>query len=139
MEIGDKIKLSRRKSGITQKELAKRIGVTTRSIQYYEGNIRKPQSTEIIIKLAAALGEEINYFLSDNEISIMQANEMLIRHPDKNYSDSPKMRTKKLLEEARLLLGSNDFSEEDKDSFFRAFSEIYFESKNYNKKKNDFI
>ena len=64
MTIGDKIKAARKKAGMTQKEVAELVGVTPRCIQYYEGNIRKPQSTEVLIKLAAALNEEVSYFLS---------------------------------------------------------------------------
>lgn len=132
MEIGDKIRLSRKKAGITQKELAERVGVTTRSIQYYEGNIRKPQTTEIIIKLAAALGQDVNYFLSDTEISIMRENEMFIGQAEDMYGKTGKAQAKQLVESAQALFAGGELAEDDKEAFFQAITELYFDSKKKN-------
>lgn len=132
MEIGDKIRLSRKNAGITQKELAERVGVTTRSIQYYEGNIRKPQTTEIIIKLAAALGQDVNYFLSDTEISIMRENEMFIGQAEDMYGKTGKAQAKQLVESAQALFAGGELAEDDKEAFFQAITELYFDSKKKN-------
>lgn len=132
MEIGDKIRLSRKKAGITQKELAERVGVTTRSIQYYEGNIRKPQTTEIIIKLAAALGQDVNYFLSDTEISLMRENEMFIGQAEEMYGKTGKAQAKQLVESAQALFAGGELAEDDKEAFFQAITELYFDSKKKN-------
>ena len=121
MKIGDKIKESRKKAGLTQKELAERVNVTTRCIQYYEGNIRKPQTTEIIIKLAAALNVEVNYFLSERELEIMRENEMFLGEAESKYGKSGKAQAKQIIENAQ--------------AFFRAITELYFDSKKNNGRK----
>ncbi len=53
--FGDRVKLLRSKKGITQVELAKRLGITQRGISYYENETSNP-SMEIIEKIAKALG-----------------------------------------------------------------------------------
>lgn len=129
MKIGDKIKIARKKAGITQKELATRINVTTRCIQYYEANIRKPQSTEIIIKLAAALNEEVNYFLSERELEIMRENEMFIGEAESKFGRTGKQQANYIIESAQALFAGGELDDEDKEAFFRAITELYFDSK----------
>ena len=134
MKIGDKIKESRKRAGLTQKELAERVNVTTRCIQYYEGNIRKPQTTEIIIKLAAALNVEVNYFLSERELEIMRENEMFLGEAESKYGKSGKAQAKQIIENAQALFAGGELEEEDKEAFFRAITELYFDSKKNNAK-----
>lgn len=129
MEIGDKIKKARKKAGLTQKELAEKVDVTARCIQYYEGNIRKPQSTEIIIKLAAALNEDVSYFLSEQELSIMRENEMFIGEAESKFGKTGKAQANYLIESAQALFAGGELAEEDKEAFFRAITELYFDSK----------
>lgn len=135
MKIGDKIKESRKKAGLTQKELAEKVNVTTRCIQYYEGNIRKPQTTEIIIKLAAALNVEVNYFLSERELEIMRENEMFLGEAESKYGKSGKAQAKQIIENAQALFAGGELEEEDKEAFFRAITELYFDSKKNNGRK----
>ena len=135
MEIGDKIRAARKRAGFTQKELAGKVEVTTRCIQYYESNIRKPQTTEMIIKLAAALGEDVNYFLSDRELEIMRENEMFLGEAESKFGKSGKAQARQIIENAQALFAGGDLEEEDKEAFFQAITEMYFESKKNNSKK----
>ena len=135
MEIGDKIRAARKRAGFTQKELAAKVEVTTRCIQYYESNIRKHQTTEMIIKLAAALGEDVNYFLSDRELEIMRENEMFLGEAESKYGKSGKAQAKQIIENAQALFAGGELAEEDKEAFFQAITELYFDSKKNNTKK----
>ena len=135
MEIGDKIRAARKRAGFTQKELAAKVEVTTRCIQYYESNIRKPQTTEMIIKLAAALGEDVNYFLSDRELEIMRENEMFLGEAESKYGKSGKAQAKQIIENAQALFAGGELAEEYKEAFFQAITELYFDSKKNNTKK----
>lgn len=54
MNIGERIKEIRLKKGVTQKELAKRLGIATNSLSRYEIGERIP-SLEMIEKIALAL------------------------------------------------------------------------------------
>lgn len=135
MEIGDKIRAARKRAGLTQKDLAAKINVTTRCIQYYESNIRKPQTTEMVIKLAAALNEEVNYFLSERELEIMRENEIFLGEAESKYGKSGKAQARQIIENAQALFAGGDLEEEDKEAFFQAITEMYFESKKNNSKK----
>lgn len=61
--LGKRIKKYRKEKGITQKELAKRIGKSYSLVQKYELDITQPP-LEVIIKLADALEVPIAYLLS---------------------------------------------------------------------------
>jgi transcriptional regulator with XRE-family HTH domain len=56
--IGENIKAARLAAGMTQKELAEKIGVPYQSVQRWEKGAFKP-SLDNLIKLAAALGKTV--------------------------------------------------------------------------------
>lgn len=56
MTVGDLIKSARKRSGLTQVELGKLLGVSGSMIGQWENNLRKPKSGTIQ-KIAEALGE----------------------------------------------------------------------------------
>lgn len=129
VKIGDKIKEARKKANMTQKELALAIQVSPRCIQYYEGNIRKPQSTEILLKLAAALNEDVTYFLSEQELQLMRENELFLGEAESRFGKTGKAQAKHLIEDAQALFAGGDLEDEDKEAFFQAITELYFDSK----------
>ena len=55
MTIGQSIQKKRKSLGMTQKELAEKVGVATITIQQYERNVREPKF-EIVKRIAKALG-----------------------------------------------------------------------------------
>lgn len=55
MTIGEKIRNARKAAGLTQKELAQRLGLSFQSIAQWENDLRKPK-IETIQKIADALG-----------------------------------------------------------------------------------
>ena len=135
VEIGDKIRTARKKAGITQKELAELIHVTPRCLQYYEANIRKPQSTETIIKLAAALHVDVNYLLSDSELQLMRENEIFIGEAEQRFGKTGKAQAKSIIESTQALFAGGELDEEDKEAFFQAITELYFDSKKIKSRK----
>lgn len=64
MPLYKNIKQSRLQLSMTQKTLAKRIGVVDTMISLYENNERTP-SLEVLIKLAAVLGVSLDLLLAD--------------------------------------------------------------------------
>lgn len=50
------LRAARRSAGISQAELARRVGVTKRAVQYWEQSSRKPIRAETIARIADALG-----------------------------------------------------------------------------------
>ena len=71
--IYDKIKLLREKRGITQSELAKRLGITRSGVNAWEMGLSVP-STQYIIELALYFGVSIDYLLGLSETSTVSVN-----------------------------------------------------------------
>ena len=67
MAFSEKLKEKRAASGLTQTELAKRTGVTARTIQNYELGTRRPGNMVIVQRIAEALGTTTEYLLSSGE------------------------------------------------------------------------
>ena len=64
---GERIQSARKRAGLTQKELAQRLGLATGTIQQYELNKRQPR-TEQLREIADALGVTLGYLLGYENI-----------------------------------------------------------------------
>jgi len=69
--LGDKIRTLRKKAGITQKELAERVGLTPSFISQLEKNLISP-SLDSLLKLSEKLNAQPVYFLTEDESSPLQ-------------------------------------------------------------------
>lgn len=67
MNIGEKIKHSRKTAGLTQKELGESLGVSAAMIAQYESGKRKPK-LETLDKIATALGIDLWGLYDDYEL-----------------------------------------------------------------------
>ncbi|MCS7175654.1 helix-turn-helix domain-containing protein [Pseudothermotoga sp.] len=65
--IGKKIRELRTKLGISQAELAKRLGVDQTTVSYYERD-KRAITISMLYKIAGALGVDVKYFFSDDEV-----------------------------------------------------------------------
>ena len=61
-EIGVRIKEARKRRGLTQKMLAKKVSRSVQAISSYERHAQTPP-TEVLISIALALNESPTYFL----------------------------------------------------------------------------
>ena len=75
MTFGEKIKQERLKRGMDQKHFAALIGVSFRTVQNYETKNVLPRTRDAYRKIAAALGVNVNYLLSDDEEFLLTAKE----------------------------------------------------------------
>ena len=66
VNFGDKLKELRRTRGLSQKDLAKKLGVTQRTISYYESNALPPANAKMLPKLAEALKVRIDELAADD-------------------------------------------------------------------------
>lgn len=64
MSIGERVRIRREELGLSQAELAKRIGVTQGSIGNYESGVSNPKM-ELMPKLFEALKTDANYIFQD--------------------------------------------------------------------------
>lgn len=125
MELKEKILRLRVMKGMTQIELGKAVGVTSKSIQNYENGLRTPKK-EIVVKLAEVLGVELSDLLSDEDEFLIEVHE---KHGSKG-----KATAEKLIHNANALFAGGDISEEDKALVLEAIQESYFQAKLVNKK-----
>ena len=62
----NRLKFARLRMGLTQRELATKIGISTNAIFYYETGHRFPK-VEFLYKLAQALSVTADYLLEEND------------------------------------------------------------------------
>ncbi|MGI5971700.1 MAG: helix-turn-helix domain-containing protein [Oscillospiraceae bacterium] len=134
MQFGDKIRAARQACGMTQKALAEKIGVTTRTIQLYEANSRQPKNAATIISLAHALNVGTDYFLSERELECIREQEAFLSEAADKYGNRGRAQARLILDQASALFAGGELSEEDKEAFFRTMTEIYFDAKEKAKK-----
>lgn len=69
MNIGSNIKFFRKQRGLTQKQLAEKIGATDSAVTRYESNNREP-NIDILTKIANTLGIPVSDLLKDDTINL---------------------------------------------------------------------
>ena len=126
MAFKDRLREARVQANMTQVQLAKAVGVTSRTIQNYELGSRKPREYEIIIKLADALGVTAEDLLQAPEIYVMQANEKGGAKAAKDIDE--------LVSEVTGMFAGGKLSEDALDGAMRALNEAYWIAKDKNKK-----
>ncbi len=126
MEFKDRLKERRKVLGISQEELAKKAGVTGRTVQNYELGTRKPQHMEIAARLATALDTSVEYLLGSEGIYVANAYQ---RGGAKSARD-----ISTLVSEISGLFAGGDIDEEEKDGIMAALNQAYWIAKEKNKK-----
>lgn len=126
MEFKDRLKERRRILGLSQEELAKKVGVTGRTVQNYELGTRAPQNIEIVQKLATALDTSVEYLLGSDGILVIEAREMGGSRSARDVHA--------LVSELTGLFAGGEIDEEEKDGIMAALNQAYWISKEKNKK-----
>lgn len=82
MTTGARIKAARKAAGMTQAELAAKLGISFQSVAQWENDLRNPKY-ETLQKIANALGITVLYLMSDPDInSLEEAQNEYSRHID---------------------------------------------------------
>jgi len=121
MKFGDKLKEQRGRRGLTQEEFSEAIGISRRTLCYYEQGKTYPKNREFYKKLAAFFDLDVNYFLAEDEEFLTQAAE--------KYGRRGRSQARAVLEQASVLFAGGELSDEDKEAFLREIQELYFDSK----------
>jgi transcriptional regulator with XRE-family HTH domain len=120
MNSGEKLRHLRTAQKLTQKELGKILGVSTRQIQNYEGNIQNP-SKKITLKIMELFNVSADYLLIEENTSFSE------EKADDNLRE--KKRMDDIIKATRAIFSSGELSQEEKDATFQVMQEIYWESK----------
>jgi transcriptional regulator with XRE-family HTH domain len=126
MTFGEKLKELRTRANLSQPELAKAIGTTTRSVQNYEYGRCYPKQTEIYAKISEKFGVTVDYLMSPQDSFLAKAYE--------DGGSKGKRTAESLVTDATALFAGGTLSEDDKDAVFRSLQEAYWLAKTENKK-----
>lgn len=80
MEIGERIRETRKRCGLTQKQLAEKLNISYQQIGQYEKGTRRPKS-ENLQKIADALGVNIDYLCGKTRVDTFTET-FLNEHPE---------------------------------------------------------
>lgn len=127
MKFGEKVRWLRNEKGLSQTELGNLCGLSLRTIRNYEVDGRYPKQREVYSKLAAALGCDVNYLLSEDEEFVLQAKQ--------TYGNQGVKDAEELIADISALFAGGELSEEAKDGVMRALQDAYWIAKEKNRGK----
>lgn len=133
MKLGQKVKILRKRKGLSQEELGELIGVKIRSVAYYESDGRYPED-EVFEKMAEAFDVSIDFLKDDSRSVEYTKEELFIMEAKNKYGYKGASEAKKTIERVKGLMAGGDLDENSKDAFFEVMQEIYFDSKERAKK-----
>lgn len=125
MKFNERLKELREKNNLTQEQLAKISGVSSRMIQRYEYGTSRPR-LDAAEKIAKALNVSTDELLGNADMLIAQAN--------KKYGARGAKQAKQLTDEVTGLFAGGDMAEEDMDLMMKAIQDAYWIAKQNNKK-----
>lgn len=124
MTFGEKVKALREQQGWTQKELAERLHVSTRTVVSYERGQSYPKQRKVYTTLATLFSVDVNYLYIEHEEESAFAKTSSATEQEEEVS--------RLLRQARAMFSGGSLSEEDKDAVMRALQEAYWDARKEN-------
>lgn len=121
MKFGEKVKELRSKKNMSQPELAKLLGVSTRTIAAYESCNSYPRRQEMYDKLAETLGVSVDYLRTENDAFLTEAAEQFGRRGQ--------LQAQEILEQTAQLFAGGFLSDDDELNFQMEMQKIFFDSK----------
>mgnify|MGYP003298734370 CR=1 FL=1 len=113
MKFSEKLVMLRKRYSVSQTDLAEAVGVSRKSIQFYEAGERYPRG-RVLEKLAEYFNVSLEYLTSTDEHYI----------PEKGTGTAAY-----LVNEVAMLFAGGTLSDEDKDLAMRVIQEAYWDSK----------
>jgi len=124
MQFGEKIRLLRKRAGISQKDFAEQLGITRRALVYYENGERFPREAELIDKIAGFFNVSSDFLTDDSESIAMTKEELFLEEAKAEDKLRGKSEAKKFIETTKCLFAGGELSEEDKDALFEVLTEM---------------
>ncbi len=120
MKFSEKIQKLRKAAGLSQAELAGKIGVSARSVASYEAGTSRPRYRKTYELLAGALGVHVNFLYTEDE-------------EDDGYAVRPgttaQQQARNILGEVRQLFSGGELSDEDQIAFLTEMQQMFLDSK----------
>ena len=126
MKFGQKLKILREEQGLTQDDLAKMVGMSSKTISRYESGESNPRYPRIYDDLAKALKIDKLELLSDEDAFVLSIKEKFGSY-DANYASD-------LVNGMVGLMAGGDITDADKRVILETLQEAFIISKKENKK-----
>lgn len=126
MDFAQKLKDLRTEKDLTQEELAKKSGISLKTISRYELGETLPRTKKYYEKLATALDFDKDYFFSQDTNFILNIREQFGYKGAKDAEE--------LVNGMIGLMAGGELAEEDKTTILNAMQEAFYMAKMENKK-----
>jgi transcriptional regulator with XRE-family HTH domain len=133
MNFSEKVRLLRKRAGLTQEEFGERIGVKVRSVAYYENDGRCPEF-EVLKKMADLFDVTVDFLTDDNQAVNPTQEELFIQETRSKYGHKGESEAKQTISKIKGLMAGGNLDEDSRDAFYSVMQEIYFDSKERAKK-----
>lgn len=121
--FSEMLKGLREDKGMSQRELAEALGVTLRTIQYYESGEHIPQNADILKRIARTFDVPLYSLANSNEFYRMLRAESLHKPPSTDRKE-----LYRLLQELTTLFAGGDLSPGDRELFLEAVTNMVLET-----------
>ncbi len=129
MNFSEKVRDSRARLGLNQKELATKAGISIRMIAAYEKGSSFPQAARLY-KLAEALEVPVEYLRNDDaQLEPPEEKNKPSRRQSSGNVLENGMDLEKMLDDNRALFAGGMIDDEAKDMYFQALMRAYLECK----------
>lgn len=134
--FSEKVREARMLLNLNQEELAKLVGVSSRTIQSYETTDAKPR-TRTMAKLAEALQVSLDYLSNDDITDPLHGIEKqpYVETARERFGNKAAREIDFLMERNVALFAGGDISDEAKEAYFEAVMQAYLECKAQAKEK----
>lgn len=130
MTFGTKVKNARLALNLSQSELAKKTGISERSLYAYEQTGTLPRGSNVQ-KIAEALNVSVSYLLDEEETDTQKYkdHDIFIAQAKKDFGYKGAKEAADVLTRASALFAGGELNDSAKDQFFKSIMEVYLDSK----------
>ena len=130
MTFGEKLKVVRLSLNLSQTELAKRTGISERSLYSYEQAGILPRSSNLR-KIASALNVSVSYLMDEEETDPHKniEHELYIANSRNKFGYKGAREATDILSRTTALFAGGELDESAKELFFQSLMEVYLDSK----------
>ena len=134
--FSEKVREARQLLNLSQEELGKLVGVSSRAVVAYETTATKPRATTLR-KLADTLNVSVDYLKNDDIDDPLYGIEKqpFVDEARALYGSKAAREIDFLMERNAALFAGGEISQEAKDAYFEAVMQAYLECKNKAKEK----
>ncbi len=125
MSFKERLKQKRKQKNLTQVDLAKLLGVSSRTVQHYEAGNYKPDTYEAYEKIAEVLDTTPEFLLHQDDLAIIRANETV---PTTKYGQTGDAEIDNILNQTAAIFAGGRLKDSEKSNFLRIVGEILIDS-----------